>query len=479
MTNDLTTVEGVLQQAIDDLETNLQSMGVIDAEFNPVTGILGLISRITEIEPAVAGLDLDTNITCLCESPGSVGVPLNITGILSASYDDTTATDVDLSGVLQNATVKIYNGNTLLGTAVTDNNGRYTFEYTPLATGVLSIIAIFEGTENYDNCQSSNITVDIHSLTLSSSADIVSAGDTVTLTATHLDESNIPIENETITFEIKDNSDEVIDTLTAVTDSSGIATVSYLVQGSESLYIQAKGGIILSEICEMNIYKIVTSSEELDIALTNAIQGDSIYIKNGTYSLSQNYNIPCISIIGEEENPPIFNVANERFFVASSSEVGTNVFENLQFRGANGGILSNSQYASVEIRNCNWKNMVNQYNFHAIKITAWSDDKYVLIEDCEFINNYTIDFGHFCTNIHCIAPNGPKNLTVRNCVFNATRNNGTNNVQGGHEYRVALNVTHEWANSLSYVAPTNCYFCNNQYLHSNDTLYGFTRDNCP
>ncbi|WP_458454197.1 Ig-like domain repeat protein [Methanobrevibacter sp.] len=297
MTNDLTTVEGVLQQAIDDLETNLQSMGVIDAEFNPVTGILGLISRITEIEPAVAGLDLDTNITCLCESPGSVGVPLNITGILSASYDDTTATDVDLSGVLQNATVKIYNGNTLLGTAVTDNNGRYTFEYTPLATGVLSIIAIFEGTENYDNCQSSNITVDIHSLTLSSSADIVSAGDTVTLTATHLDESNIPIENETITFEIKDNSDEVIDTLTAVTDSSGIATVSYLVQGSGSLNIQAKNGIMSSKPCSIwsyNTYNLdnylttKTDYEYKKIWTANAGGATNLSMSGNTATLSAN-----------------------------------------------------------------------------------------------------------------------------------------------------------------------------------------------
>lgn len=253
----------------------------------------------------------------------------------------------------------------------------------------------------------------------------------------------------------------------------------YLVQGSESLYIKAKCGIILSEIYELNKYIIVTSNEELDNALTNITRGESIYIKNGTYTLSKSYNIPCINIIGEKENPPIIQVT-EKYFITTDNELGTNIFENLQFRGTSGGINLSSAYASAEIRNCNWKNMVNQYNFTAIYIFNHNDDKHVLIEDCEFINNYTTGYGHYCTNIHCIAPNGAKNITVQNCIFNATRNNGISNIQTGNVYRVAVNHKAQWENRLTYASATNCYFCNNQYLHANDTIYGFTsNNNCP
>ena len=245
--------------------------------------------------------------------------------------------------------------------------------------------------------------------------------------------------------------------------------------GTISLYVE-KG--YPAEL--LNDLFVCSNLTELENALSSVRDRDLIYIKNGTYTLSQSYSIPCIKVIGEKENPPIINVTNQ-FFITNSNQSGTNIFENLQFRGTTGGIDSTSQFASLEVRNCNWKNMENKYNFHAIRITGWSDDKHILIENCEFINNRTTGYGHYCTNIHCIAPTGPKNLTVRNCIFNATRNNYNlpGNVQGGHQYRVAINIKEEFATTMSYEEPINCYFCNNQYLYHLDTLYGFNSQNCP
>ena len=296
---------------------------------------------------------------------------------------------------------------------------------------------------------------------------------TMILTATHSLGSR-----QTVT--LHDSSDDsIIGTMTDNFD--GTYSYIYNSQDINDLTIYAKSKNVESETITIKNYSYICSnSTELNNILSSITQGDSIYIKNGEYTLSQSYSIPCIKVIGEEENPPIINV-NNQFFITNSNQSGTNIFENLQFRGTTGGIDSPSQVANLEVRNCNWKNMENKYNFHAIRITGWSDDKYILIENCEFINNRTTGYGHYCTNIHCIAPTGPKNLTVQNCIFNATRKNYNppGNVQGGHEYRVAINIKQESATTMSYEEPINCYFCNNQYLHYLDTLYGFNSQNCP
>lgn len=50
MVNDLTTLDGSLQELIDTLESNLQTMGVSDAEFDSTTGIMGLVDEILDIQ---------------------------------------------------------------------------------------------------------------------------------------------------------------------------------------------------------------------------------------------------------------------------------------------------------------------------------------------------------------------------------------------------------------------------------------------
>ena len=223
----------------------------------------------------------------------------------------------------------------------------------------------------------------------------------------------------------------------------------------------------------------MTNNIELDEALTEAIRDDIIYIMPGEYRITKNYFIPCIKISGDENNIPTITVGNDTNITTTSTESGINIFENIGFRGQRGGIYCQSPYASAEIRNCNWKNMVNTYNYQAIWIDNFTEDRYVLIEDCEFINNYTTGYGHYCTSIDCIAPEGAMNLTVRNCIFNATRDNAETNILTGNKYRVALNRKERWGNSLNTAPAVNCYFCNNQYLHPDDTLYGFESDECP
>ena len=55
------------------------------------------------------------------------------------------------------------NGETLLGTCVTDSNGEYSFDYTPLTDDDLTIRAVYNGSTYFDNCESSTVSVTVNS----------------------------------------------------------------------------------------------------------------------------------------------------------------------------------------------------------------------------------------------------------------------------------------------------------------------------
>ena len=222
------------------LANNLKSMGV--SSVDETEGLTTLINAVLDIEPSIGGLDLDTSliITTTQESI-RLGESIILTSTLQASYDDTTVTDVDLSGVLTGATVKFYNGTTLLGTAITDLNGVATYTYTPSQLGNFTFHTVFEGTENFTNCNSSNVNITVinapTSLVLQADKSILSHydNDNCTLTATLYDNNNTPMEGLSVVFK---NGDIVLDTIT--TDSGGVATYTYNSQGVGDVTITAE-----------------------------------------------------------------------------------------------------------------------------------------------------------------------------------------------------------------------------------------------
>lgn len=213
------------------LADNLKSMGV--SLVDETDGLTTLINAVLNIEPSIGGLNLDTSlvITTTQEIIG-LGESIILTSTLRASYDDTTVVDVDLSGVLTGATVKFYNGTTLLGTAITDLNGIATYTYTPSQLGNFTFNAVFEGTENFTNCNSNNVNITVinapTSLVLQADKSILSHydNDNCTLTATLYDNNNTPMEGLSVVFK---NGDIVLATIT--TDSGGVAEYMYNSQG--------------------------------------------------------------------------------------------------------------------------------------------------------------------------------------------------------------------------------------------------------
>ena len=234
------TLNGALMELGETMARNLEAMGVTDA--NPNDGLTTLAGRILDVEPSIKGLNLDTSlvITTTQEIIG-LGESIILTSTLRASYDDTTVVDVDLSGVLTGATVKFYNGTTLLGTSITDLNGIATYTYTPSQLGNFTFHTVFEGTENFTNCNSSNVNITVinapTSLVLQADKSILSHydNDNCTLTATLYDNNNTPMEGLGVVFK---TGDIVLATIT--TDSSGVAEYTYNSQGVGDVTITAE-----------------------------------------------------------------------------------------------------------------------------------------------------------------------------------------------------------------------------------------------
>lgn len=159
MTNDTTTIAGALQECIDHLENNLSSMGV-DATYSSTDGVIGLIDEITNIAPSVGGLELTTSID-ITKDKETVGSGENLTlfATVNGDYDDTSQTNIDLKGYLQGATVTFKEGNTVLGTAITNNNGIATYIINNITAGNHTYTALFNGDGTDYNSATETITL--------------------------------------------------------------------------------------------------------------------------------------------------------------------------------------------------------------------------------------------------------------------------------------------------------------------------------
>ena len=234
------TLNGALMELGEAMAGNLEAMGVTDA--SPNDGLTTLAGRILDVEPSIKGLNLDISlVTTTTREIIGLGESIILTSTLRASYDDTTVADVDLSGGLTGATVKFYNGTTLLGTAITDLNGIATYTYTPSQLGNFTFHTVFEGTDNFTNCNSNNMNITVinspTSLVLQADKSILSDydNDKCVLTATLYDNDNTPIEGLSVVFK---NGDIVLATIT--TNSSGVAEYTYNSQGVGDVTITAE-----------------------------------------------------------------------------------------------------------------------------------------------------------------------------------------------------------------------------------------------
>ena len=386
---DNNTLNGALMKLGETMAENLEAMGVTDA--SPNDGLTTLAGKILTVEPSISGLNLDTSliITTTQESIG-LGESIILTSTLRASYDDTTVVDVDLSGVLTGATVKFYNGTTLLGTGITDLNGVATYTYTPSQLGNFTFHTVFEGTENFTNCTSNNVNITVinppTSLVLEADKSILSYydNDNCVLTATLYDNNNTPMEGLSVVFK---KGDIVLDTIT--TDSGGVATYTYNSQGVGDVTITAK--------C-MNLTEIY-SIEDCSYYNTNEVSrtttnGSTIYDNNLSMSLSSNCEI-SYEIWSNNTN-----ISGEhRYFLLPLSQYNSGTTQPqyaLYFdqKGGNNGDFgkreNNSTVPFLENFSCTGSTYhIIKYVKNGTSVKMYVDDELKVTETISWIDNYS------------------------------------------------------------------------------------------
>jgi len=161
------------------IATNLATMGVTG--YSSSDGLTTLANAILDIEGGGNNLSIDIDLA-LSSSSIDIGNSVNLTATLTASYDGTT---VDLSGVLQGATITFKDGNTTIGTGTTNSSGVATYSgYSPSTTGTKTISAIFTTTDGFSGAtDSTTLTVSkvTPSLSMSLSPSSTTTSGTVTV----------------------------------------------------------------------------------------------------------------------------------------------------------------------------------------------------------------------------------------------------------------------------------------------------------
>ena len=138
---------------------------------------------------------------------------------------------------------------TLLDTVETDSTGKANYTYTGTGAGSVSIVAV------YDETDSNTVTIDdytpaVTSVALVSGASNTVYGATVTLTATVKDQHGVALNGETVTFK---RSTTTLGT--AITNSSGVATYSYVVDAVGDLSLTATAGSVTSTAVGISVTK--------------------------------------------------------------------------------------------------------------------------------------------------------------------------------------------------------------------------------
>lgn len=244
---------------------------------------------------------------------------ITVSGLLTG--DENTA----LSG----KTVKIYVGSTLVDTVTTTGNGNYTSNITLTdVTGEVTIRAVFEGDEEYYSCTNS-VTVTISepapdSITLVAEKPIMSKGENNKITATVLDSEGNPCVGETVSFSVVDGEDLG----TAVTDSSGEASVYYLGKGVGDLNIKAECMFVskIYEVIDAKYYNdgssvngltsqtnVSTTSDGEWITITTSTSGEKYVLSPVNVSSSDNWEMSLKIKLTNSQNCA-FNLLNENSF---------------------------------------------------------------------------------------------------------------------------------------------------------------------
>lgn len=215
----------------------------------------------------------------------------------------------------------------------------------------------------------------------------------------------------------------------------------------------------------------VDTTETLVNALTNMQEGESLYIKEGEYTLTQPYEIPPCTIVGNNAT-----IKSYAFHLKTASETTLYDISGITFDGNNvyrsdPGMILCQANADIHIHDCHFTNMTGTYNCHAIRVASTNTDYTIEIDHNLFdgSNNVT-EYGHTKSSIACYHLSQIYNLKIHHNTFN--------HPSGGHN-TVWKGKAIACFNNNSASSLTNCHAYCNQYLGSGDFNNNITEESCP
>lgn len=238
---------------------------------------------------------------------------------------------------------------------------------------------------------------------------------------------------------IRNNNDWIIN----VNNGDAIHTCTYNFANKFGLRAWTSGN---AQIKNLKIYHdsfdyVVSSLSELNTALTNIQEGESLYIAEGEYTLTKQYSLPSCTIIGNnatiQEYGFNFNQINQN--TNTPIEVSGLKFTCPTIKSDNPLICIDTN-ANVHIHNCEWDNINQKWNADNIYITMSSPDYNIEIDHCVFKGpNYCQGRGDSKASICCLGDNSAAyninihhyNINIHHNIFNHSTTNDANSLYKG------------------------------------------------
>lgn len=230
---------------------------------------------------------------------------------------------------------------------------------------------------------------------------------------------------------IRNNNDWIIN----VNNGDAIHTCTYNFANKFGLRAWTSGNV---QIKNLKIYHdsfdyVAHSLSELDTALTNIKEGESLYIAEGEYTLTEQYSLPSCTIVGDNAiiKEHGFNF-NQNQNTNTPIEVSGLKFTCPTIKSDN-PLICIDTYANVHIHNCEWDNINQQRNADNINITMSSPDYNIEIDHCVFKGpNYCQERGDSKASICCLGDNSAAyNINIHHNIFNHSTTNDANSLYKG------------------------------------------------
>lgn len=176
---------------------------------------------------------------------------------------------------------------------------------------------------------------------------------------------------------------------------------------------------------------VVHSLSELDMALTNIQEGESLYIAKGEYTLTKQYSLPSCTIVGNDA------IIEEYGFNFNQDTHTPIEISGLKFTcrtiKSDNPLISIQTNANVHIHDCEWNNINQQYNADNISINTSTPDYNIEIDHCIFKGpNSCSEYGQSKASICYWGNNSTAyNISIHHNVFNHSTPNDSESLYNG------------------------------------------------